>query len=791
MVDVNCIRFGAFSFDLDEKQLFKDGQEVALRLKNREMLWALISQADRVVEKNELLETLWDGTAVQEQAVARCINELRAVFNDDSKSPTYIRTVAKRGYQWIYPLDKQTPEQSSNAASGINKWVWASLVTFSLLVAIALAYFAYKPEVAESLVAENERVSLLVLDCRNETGLAELESLSGMIITALEQRPGLSVMTRSRLLDALPAVGQPVSLPLDESQAVKLALETRTHAVVLPTIRHFDDHFYLDIKVLDPLTRNYLFASSRKGGNIPDMIDRLSEELNQQLFQGSSAPANAVAGLTTSNLKAYLVYYRGESLSAEGRVAEALAAYQQAIDLDANFSLAHFKSGHTLFLNGLINDSGVREHALKSYETALSKAENLPAKERALLQAEYAIVSQRDYNAALDILSKLEQRFPFEKDMLFFLGQCHYRGSRLKQAESYFSQVLSMDPNHVHALRLMVWTIRESGRFADCQPLAAEWHAVQPESPTAKALYGWCLAVNEDWQSGRQIVASALATAPGDGYITSLLFGLYFSHDRLQDVQQLEIAYDFPEVVQLYLGQYGKAKDFFSPDAYEARQESQVRRELGDLTKSLIDYWGYRQPLGLQSENPKPVAEHLVAPFEDKLDVMARYYWEQRLMLQVVNGDAKGARRIAALKGSLFATDEWQRFGDCMLAIVEGRPLDGIGRLPATPRFRTRVSLPLAWSLYEAGEPSEGLSLIEELQRTPDVHVDWARALFYPKSFYLQGRIYEDLGKPQEAAECYRRLLKMWQESDELPEKTDAKLRLARLTGQSQATAIR
>ncbi len=56
------------------------------------------------------------------------------------------------------------------------------------------------------------------------------------------------------------------------------------------------------------------------------------------------------------------------------------------------------------------------------------------------------------------------------------------------------------------------------------------------------------------------------------------------------------------------------------------------------------------------------------------------------------------------------------------------------------------------------------------------------RAILYPKSFYLLGKIYEQKGDVKAAVEHYERFLELWKDADEhLPDLIDAKERYAKL----------
>jgi len=86
----------------------------------------------------------------------------------------------------------------------------------------------------------------------------------------------------------------------------------------------------------------------------------------------------------------------------------------------------------------------------------------------------------------------------------------------------------------------------------------------------------------------------------------------------------------------------------------------------------------------------------------------------------------------------------------------------------------------LARAYYEAGNlerAAEEFELITTLT--------WGRINdgdIYAKSFYMLGKIYEEVGKKREARRNYERFLELWKNADPgLPEVDDARARLASL----------
>ena len=69
-----------------------------------EVLVFLAQHQGDVVSKEDIFATVWSGTFVTDDALTRCIGELRRVFEDDAHEPTIIQTIAKRGYRLVPPV---------------------------------------------------------------------------------------------------------------------------------------------------------------------------------------------------------------------------------------------------------------------------------------------------------------------------------------------------------------------------------------------------------------------------------------------------------------------------------------------------------------------------------------------------------------------------------------------------------------------------------------------------------------------------------------------------------------
>ena len=97
----------------------KDGAEerIVLKPKTYAILAYFLDHPDRVVTQEELLESIWPDTFVQPEVVKRHIFDLRQALGDDSKMPSFLETLPRRGYKFIAPV--QEVERTSRTSPGV------------------------------------------------------------------------------------------------------------------------------------------------------------------------------------------------------------------------------------------------------------------------------------------------------------------------------------------------------------------------------------------------------------------------------------------------------------------------------------------------------------------------------------------------------------------------------------------------------------------------------------------------------------------------------------------------
>jgi Tol biopolymer transport system component/DNA-binding winged helix-turn-helix (wHTH) protein len=100
--ETECLyEFGEFRLDPAARTLWRREEAVALTPKVFDTLQFLVENAGRLLEKSELMESLWRDRFVEESNLTFNIKMLRRALNDDAQRPRFIETVPRRGYRFV------------------------------------------------------------------------------------------------------------------------------------------------------------------------------------------------------------------------------------------------------------------------------------------------------------------------------------------------------------------------------------------------------------------------------------------------------------------------------------------------------------------------------------------------------------------------------------------------------------------------------------------------------------------------------------------------------------------
>src|SRR5712692_8955844 len=101
--------FGNFRLDPAAKILFCENKPVALTPKVFDTLQVFVEHAGRLLEKDELMQKIWQDRFVEESNLTFNIKMLRRALKDDAHQPRFIETVPRRGYRFIAEVKETFP----------------------------------------------------------------------------------------------------------------------------------------------------------------------------------------------------------------------------------------------------------------------------------------------------------------------------------------------------------------------------------------------------------------------------------------------------------------------------------------------------------------------------------------------------------------------------------------------------------------------------------------------------------------------------------------------------------
>jgi cholera toxin transcriptional activator len=118
-------RFGLYELDGETGELRKEGkQRPRLQGQPLEILLHLVERPGDLVTREELRQRLWpaDTFVDYDHSLNAAINKLRDALGDSSENPSFIQTIARRGYRFIASVDVLTKgaseAETSKARSG-------------------------------------------------------------------------------------------------------------------------------------------------------------------------------------------------------------------------------------------------------------------------------------------------------------------------------------------------------------------------------------------------------------------------------------------------------------------------------------------------------------------------------------------------------------------------------------------------------------------------------------------------------------------------------------------------
>jgi len=285
--------FGPFHIYTQERVLYRGEEMIPLTPKAVDTLLVLIASRERVIDKDELLKSVWPDTYVEEGALAKNVSALRKALAGGTDE--YIATVHKRGYRFVAAVRDLAPVKDvPTSVPGPNprKWFKRLVWVIPAVLLILLAVPAYRWFVGLFPAGTRRIMSLAVLPLDNPSKDAAQEYFTeGMheeLINTLEKIEALRVISRT---SAMIYKGAHKPLP-------QIARELNVDAIVEGSVLLPEKRVRITVALFEGKTEKQLWAQSyeRDLRDVLALQAEVASAIAREIQVKLTSPREAAAG---------------------------------------------------------------------------------------------------------------------------------------------------------------------------------------------------------------------------------------------------------------------------------------------------------------------------------------------------------------------------------------------------------------------------------------------------------------------------------------------------------------
>jgi TolB-like protein/DNA-binding winged helix-turn-helix (wHTH) protein len=338
-------RFDDFVVDPETWGLYRGGQEIHLEPVVLNLLIYLISHRERLVMRQELMDTVWGDTVISESAVNQAVARLRKALGDDSATPRYLETVHSKGYRFIAEVQEtDSPGRADPPPVKPRKTAEHRVLVAGAVMVILVVLAVFWSRTPQQDTPRNEQIqSLAVLPLSNLTGDPEqayyVEGLQEILITRLSQVPGLRVTSRQSTKRYR---GSDLS-------TADIAGELDVDALVEGSLLRKGGNIEVTIQLIDGRNDAHLWAeqysseTSRIFDLISDIVYAIGSEISPtRMSSVSEGPARAqIDPVDPRAIDAYALGVTHLDRFTPDGIRTAIDQFEAAVAIEPDFALAH------------------------------------------------------------------------------------------------------------------------------------------------------------------------------------------------------------------------------------------------------------------------------------------------------------------------------------------------------------------------------------------------------------------------------------------------------------------
>lgn len=370
MQEKEIYQFGDFRLDVSKRLLERAGKPVSLTPKALDVLIILVKNRGQLVEKEELMRLVWNGTFVEENSLAFNVSALRKLLTDDFSSPRFIETVPKRGYRFIAEANSLFANGNCETGSGVSqdqeeapvhagttgpaeserpnnpakRKYFVIALTLGAACAAGAAAFIYDLRATPKL---SSRDTLLVADFENKTQDQVFDgTLREALMIELQQSPFFSLVSEQRIQHTLRLMGRPSDAPLVPGLAQEVCERVGGAAVLSGSIAKLGGNYIVMIRATRCAEGGTLAAEQTEAKSkeqVLSAITQLARHLRLRIGESAASLRSYSTPLieaTTARLEALKAYSTSIKVGYAHGCAASVPFDVGAVELDPQFAMA-------------------------------------------------------------------------------------------------------------------------------------------------------------------------------------------------------------------------------------------------------------------------------------------------------------------------------------------------------------------------------------------------------------------------------------------------------------------
>ena len=560
--------FGNFRLDPGQRVLFSDGHLIPLTQKAFDTLLALVESRGRVVEKDELLRTIWQDTFVEEGSLAKNISILRKALGESAEGQQYIQTIPKRGYRFVAPVTVR-PEPNGHEPAGLNApaplsrpgRMYTMPIVTALVLAAGVVFLATLYPRAKPMTDQDV---LVLADFTNSTGDPAFDGvLRDALAFQLEQSPFLKVLDDGVMRQDLELMRRSPQEHITNDLAREICVREAKKAILGGSIASLGKSYALDLKAVNCesgaiLAREHAEAADKE--HVLPALAKAAQGMRAKLGESLSsiqklAPPLRDWDVTTSSLEAFQAFHEGAQLYVSGHTAEAVPVLRRATELDPNLAFAW------TFLAGAYYGSGGSSEKYNEYmERAWALRDRVSAYERMQLALGRGGQSMEE---AIQAAEEFARSYPRNPGPQTALGRIHQSTGEFEKALTNFQEVYRLYRQSYPLVAIevigLIMSYGQLDRFDEAKAVAAEVIWKGHDASMLRNQLLWIAYAQGDhesavkqiaWFDGKPDEHRVLAQQAGESRVRGQLRK---SRDLLRRAADLARLRNLPDAVATYL----------------------------------------------------------------------------------------------------------------------------------------------------------------------------------------------------------------------------------------------